>query len=482
MGLYEVLCNDTIDQLPVLFAWGFRGALGAREAVVVAQSTHVLPLEFSRRYPVLVRGEGVWVEDASGNRYLDAMSGGSMAATLGHGRKDIIAAARAQAEKLAYVHNERLTNPPQEQLAKELVGVAPKGFTRARFVTGGAEANEMALQIARRYHVDRGERKRWQIISPAQAYHGPTMATLALTGRPGLKRPFEVYMSEHLHIPPSTWRFDPSGEQALLALDRALEAAGPDTVSAYFCEPISAAALPAYSPPKRFWEGLAERREKHGFLICFDEIVTGIGRTGRWFAAEGLPILPDIIATAKGLGAGYAAIGAVLTRDHVYDAIANGSRKFTLGHTWDGAPLSCAVGLAVIDVLKKEKLVERVRERGPRLRDQLAAALEGVSFVREVRGHGFLLGIEYVDPRDGKSFLPPELRTAGRVDDVAFEQGLITYSTMPTRDGFAGDQTLFAPPFTTTDAELDQMIQRLAQALRDVEKELETKLEARPVS
>ncbi|HXN89973.1 MAG TPA: aminotransferase class III-fold pyridoxal phosphate-dependent enzyme [Candidatus Sulfotelmatobacter sp.] len=456
--------------------------MGAREAVVVAQSTHVLPLEFSRRYPVLVRGEGVWVEDASGNRYLDAMSGGSMAATLGHGRKDIIAAARAQAEKLAYVHNERLTNPPQEQLAKELVGVAPKGFTRARFVTGGAEANEMALQIARRYHVDRGERKRWQIISPAQAYHGPTMATLALTGRPGLKRPFEVYMSEHLHIPPSTWRFDPSGEQALLALDRALEAAGPDTVSAYFCEPISAAALPAYSPPKRFWEGLAERREKHGFLICFDEIVTGIGRTGRWFAAEGLPILPDIIATAKGLGAGYAAIGAVLTRDHVYDAIANGSRKFTLGHTWDGAPLSCAVGLAVIDVLKKEKLVERVRERGPRLRDQLAAALEGVSFVREVRGHGFLLGIEYVDPRDGKSFLPPELRTAGRVDDVAFEQGLITYSTMPTRDGFAGDQTLFAPPFTTTDAELDQMIQRLAQALRDVEKELETKLEARPVS
>jgi adenosylmethionine-8-amino-7-oxononanoate aminotransferase len=450
--------------------------------VVVAQSTHVLPLEFSRRYPVLVRGDGVWVEDASGNRYLDAMSGGSMAATLGHGRKDIIEAARTQAETLAYIHNERLTNPPQEQLAKELVGVAPKGFTRARFVTGGAEANEMALQIARRYHVDRGERKRWQVISPAQAYHGPTMATLALTGRPGLKRPFEVYMSEHLHIPPSTWRFDPTGEQALLALDRALEAAGPDTVSAYFCEPISAAALPAYSPPKRFWEGLAERRERHGFLICFDEIVTGIGRTGSWFAAEGLPIVPDIIATAKGLGAGYAAIGAVLTRDHVYEAIANGSRKFTLGHTWDGAPLSCAVGLAVIDVLKKEKLVERVRERGPRLRNQLAAALKDVSFVHEVRGHGFLLGVEYVDPRDGRSFLPPELRTAGRVDDVAFEQGLITYSTMPTRDGFAGDQTLFAPPFTTTDAELDQMVQRLAQALRHVEKELETKLEARPVS
>jgi adenosylmethionine-8-amino-7-oxononanoate aminotransferase len=454
---------------------------GAREAVVVSQSTHVLPLEFSRRYPVLVRGDGVWVHDASGKRYLDAMSGGSMAATLGHGRRDIIAAARAQAEKLAYVHNERLTNPLQEELARELAGLAPQGFTRVRFVTGGAEANEMAMQIARRYHVDRGEPKRWQIISPSQAYHGPTMATLALTGRPGLKRPFEPYMPTHLHIPPSTWRFDPTGQAALQALDRALEAAGPETVSAYFCEPISAAALPAYSPPKAFWLGLAERRERHGFLICFDEIVTGIGRTGHWFAAETLPFVPDLIATAKGLGAGYAAIGAVLCRQHVYDAIASGSRKFTLGHTWDGAPLSCAVGLKVIDVLKREGLVERVRERGLRLRDELAHALEGVPLVHEVRGRGFLLGVEYVDPRDGKSFLPPELRTAGRVDDVAFENGLITYSTMPTRDGFAGDQTLFAPPFTSTDAELEEMVSRFAHAVRQVAKELDSKLEPRPV-
>jgi adenosylmethionine-8-amino-7-oxononanoate aminotransferase len=454
---------------------------GAGEAVVVSQSTHVLPLEFNRRYPVIVRGEGVWVEDASGKRYLDAMSGGSMAATLGHARRDIIAAARAQAEKLAYVHNERLTNPAQEQLARELVAVAPQGFTRVRFVTGGAEANEMAIQIARRYHVDRGETKRWQVISPAQAYHGPTMATLALTGRPGLQRPFEPYMPTHPHIPPSTWRFDPTGEEALNALDRALEAAGPENVSAYFCEPISAAALPAYSPPRRFWEGLAERRERHGFLICFDEIVTGVGRTGHWFAAESLPIVPDIIATAKGLGAGYAAIGAVLCREHVYYALATGSRKFTLGHTWDGAPLSCAVGLKVIEVLKKEGLVERVRQRGTRLRDQLAAALKGVPFVHEVRGRGFLLGVEYVDPRDGTSFLPPDLRTAGRVDDVAFEEGLITYSTMPTRDGFAGDQTLFAPPFTSTDAELEEMVSRFAGAVKHVGEELESKLEARAV-
>jgi len=152
----------------------------------------------------------------------------------------------------------------------------------------------MAIQLARRYHVDRGEPQRWQVISPAQAYHGPTMATLALTGRPGLQRPFEPYLPRHPHIPPSTWRFDPTGQQALDALDRALEAAGPETVSAYFCEPISAAALPAYTPPERFWQGLDERRARHGFLIVFDEIVTGMGRTGHWFATQSLPLVPGL--------------------------------------------------------------------------------------------------------------------------------------------------------------------------------------------
>ncbi len=448
------------------------------QALIDSSGTHVLPLEFDRGYPIVVRGEGVWVEDSAGRRYLDAMSGGSMAATLGHGRRDIIAAARAQAERLPYVHNERLTNPAQERLAQELIEMAPEGFTRVRFVTSGADANEMAVQLARSYHVERGEPQRWQVISPAQAYHGPTIETLALTGRPGLQRPFDPYFPKHLHIPPSTWRFDPTGEAALVALDRALEEAGPENVSAYFCEPISAAALPAYTPPRLFWEGLANRRERYGFLVCFDEIVTGLGRTGRWFAGAEPPCVPDIIATAKGLGAGYAAIGAVLCQEHVYDVFAGGSRRFTLGHTWDGAPLSCAVGLAVMKVLRSEALIERVRDRGPRLRDELASALDGLPLVREVRGHGYLLGVEYVDPRDGESFLPPELGVAGRIDSVAFEGGLITYSTQPTRDGYAGDQTLFAPPFTTTDDELEEMVSRFADTVRKVADDVQSELGA----
>jgi len=447
-------------------------------AIVEGDRSHVLPLELARSYPLLVRGEGVWIEDASGRRYLDAMSGGSMAATLGFGRRDIIAAAKAQAERLAYVHNERLTNPAQERLARELVELAPEGFTRVRFTVAGADANEMTIQLARSYHVERGEPERWQVISPAQAYHGPTIQTLALTGRPGMHRPFEPYMPRHLHIPPSTWRFDPSGDAALQALDEALEEAGPSTVSAFFCEPISGAALPGYTPPRRFWEGLAQRRERHGFLVCFDEIVTGVGRTGRWFAGAETACAPDIIATAKGLGAGYAAIGAVLVREHVFDAIAHGSRRFTLGHTWDGAPLSCAVGLAVLHALRSEGLVEHVRDRGEILLEELTTALKDIPMVREVRGHGYLLGVSYVDPRDGESFLPPELRVGARVDQAAFEADLITLSTQPTRDGFAGDQTLFAPAFIASDDELDEMVSRFSDSVRRVAEQVERDLPA----
>jgi adenosylmethionine-8-amino-7-oxononanoate aminotransferase len=308
------------------------------------------------------------------------------------------------------------------------------------------------------------------------------MQTLGLTGRPGLQGPFGPYFREHLHIPPSTWRFDPSGQGALDALDEVVASAGPETISAYFCEPISAAALPGYTPPALFWEGLAERRERHGFLVIFDEVVTGVGRTGEWFAAAKTACPPDLIATAKGLGAGYAAIGAVLVRDRVFDAIARGSRRFALGHTWDGAPLPCAIGLAVLHALRTENLIDHVRERGARLRDELAAAVGELPMVREVRGHGYLLGVSFVDPRNGRTLLPRELRVGAKVDDAAFRRQLITLSTQPTRDGYAGDQTLFAPPFTTPDDDLEEMVARFTAAVHEVAEAVEPGLAAYPES
>ncbi len=247
-------------------------------------------------------------------------------------------------------------------------------------------------------------------------------------------------------------------------------------MSAFVCEPVSASALPGYSPPARFWEGLAERRTEHGFLVCFDEVVTGLGRVGTWLAARQLPIEPDIVAVGKGLGAGYAPIGGVLCREEIFDAIDRGSREFDLGHTWDGAPLPMAVGLAVLELLVERGLVERVRDRGPGLREELAEALSGSKIVGEVRGRGFLLGVELVDPRDGTSFLPPELDAASQVDDVAFEHGLLVTSSHPQADGFAGDQVLLAPAFTSTDAELAEMVARLSATIDEVERAITSSL------
>ncbi len=439
------------------------------DAAITSDLTSVFPRYLDVAYPNVERGEGVWLTTTDGRRILDACSGGAMVTCLGYGVPELVRAFVDQAERISYFYNHHFTSEPQERLADRILEVVAPEMARVRFVSGGSEANETALQLARLYHAERGETSRWRVISPAQAYHGSTMGTLALSGRPGLHAPYEPYLASHLHIPPATSRSDPTGETALQALDAALEQAGPETIAAFFCEPVSAAALPGYSPPEGFWKGLAERREEHGFLVCFDEVVTGMGRVGTWLAAHQLPVEPDIVAVGKTLGAGYAPLGAVLCRRHVFEAIERGSREFDLGHTWDGAPLSTAVGLAALDLLVERGLVERVRERGPSLLDELRAALAGSEIVGEVRGRGFLLGIELVDPRDGASVLPVDLDVASMVDDRAFEHGLLVTSTHPQADGFVGDQTLLAPAYVSTDEELGQMVERMAATIDDVE-------------
>jgi adenosylmethionine-8-amino-7-oxononanoate aminotransferase len=438
-------------------------------ATIAAQATNVFPRFCDLGYPSIERGEGVWLYRTDGKRMLDACSGGAMVACLGHGRTEIVDAAYEQAGRISYVYNHHFTSEAQERLADRLLTLAAPEMARVRFSSGGSEANEAALRLARQYHVDRGEAGRWRVISQAQAYHGALIGVLALTGRSSLQRPYGEYLPGHLHIPPPGRR-DPDGAGALAELDRAIAEAGPEEIAAFFCEPVGGAAFPAYSPPARFWEGLAERRERHGFLVCFDEVVSGMGRTGGWFAGQELPIEPDIVTGGKGLGGGYFPIAATLCREHVYEALANGSRQFEHGHTWDGAPLPCAVGLAVLDVMTERGLVDRVRERGPGLRAELAAALADSAIAGEVRGRGFLLGVELVDPRDGESFLPDDLDAAALVEQAALDNGLLIVATHSTADGYAGDQVLLAPAFTATDEELAEMLQRLRSAIAAVER------------
>jgi adenosylmethionine-8-amino-7-oxononanoate aminotransferase len=436
---------------------------------VTADATSVFPRYLDLAYPEVDRGEGVWLTTTDGRRILDACSGGAMVTCLGHGVPELVAAAADQAERLSYFYNHHFTSEPQERLAARLLEVVAPEMARVRLVSGGSEAVETALQLARLYHVERGEPDRWRAITFAQAYHGSTMGTLALTGRAAVRSPNEPYLAGHLHLPPSTAGGDPTGEAELRELDRLLDAAG-GSVAAFVCEPMGGAARPAYAPAQGFWEGLAERRDAHGFLVVFDEVVTGIGRVGTWLAADQLPIDPDVVAVGKALGAGHAPLGGILCTQQVYDALDRGSREFDLGHTWDGAPLPSAVGLKVLELLVDGGWVDRVRERGPALRDQLAAAVEGSPLVKEVRGRGFLLGVELVDPRDGSSFLPVDLDAASLVDDTAFAHDLLVTSTHPQADGFVGDQVLLAPAYTTTDAELTEMVERFASTIADVER------------
>ncbi|MFL5825612.1 MAG: aspartate aminotransferase family protein [Thermoleophilaceae bacterium] len=438
-------------------------------AEIRSEETNVFPRLLDLAYPNVDRGEGVRLYTVDGREILDACSGGAMVACLGHGVDEIVDAAAAQAERISYVYNHHFTNDREQEYADRLLEVAAPEMARVRFVSGGSEANETALRLARQYHVERGDEERWRVISPAQSYHGATMGALALTGRPSIHGHYAEYLPGHVHIPPATSRRDPTGEASLAALDEAIEEAGPETIAAFMCEPVSGAALPAYTPPEAFWVGLAERAQRHGFLIVFDEIVAGMGRTGAWFASHDLPIEPDIFSAGKGMGAGYVPLAAAFCKQHVYEAIEQGSRLFDLGHTWDGAPLPCAVGLAVLEHLQANLLVERVRERGPSLRDELEQALAGSEIVGEVRGRGFLLGVELVDPRDGASPLPIEIDAAEMVDQTAFDHGVLVTSSHSTPDGFTGEQTLLSPAYNATDDDLEAMLERFASAISDVE-------------
>jgi adenosylmethionine-8-amino-7-oxononanoate aminotransferase len=446
-------------------------------ARISAEQTHVFPRFLDLSYPLVERGQGVWLELSDGRKLLDACSGGAMVTCLGHGLVAIADAAAAQAEQIAYMYNHFFTNEAQELLAAQLIEVAAPEMARVRFVSGGSEANETMIRILRQYHVDRGQPERWRVISQAQSYHGATMGALALTGRNCLQRPFESYLPDFGHIAPSTWRFDPSGDAALDQLDRLIERAGPSTIAAFICEPVSAAALPGYTAPDKFWLGLDERRKQCGFLVCFDEVVTGLGRTGSWFAYQQLPIVPDIVTAGKGLGAGYAPLAAALCQQHVFGAIAANSGELEHGHTWDGAPLPCAVGLAVMEHIVNHDLVQRVGSRGPGLRDELERAVGGMPMVREVRGRGFLLGVELVDPRDSTTLLPAEINVAELVDETCENQGLLVTSSHSSLDGMVGDQTLLAPAFNASDAELTEMISRFAIALAEVQANVERRLQ-----
>ncbi|MBC7143293.1 MAG: aspartate aminotransferase family protein [Rhodobacteraceae bacterium] len=437
--------------------------------------SHVFPRHTKAQPPVAVGGEGCYLIDASGKRYLDG-SGGAAVSCLGHGDAEVTAAIKAQLDKVAFAHTGFFTSEPAEALADLLIAHAPQGIDRVYFVSGGSEATEAAIKLARQYWVEKGEPQRGRLIARKQSYHGNTIGALSAGGNEWRRAQFGPLLLDVSHIDPCyDYRLREEGEspedygrRAADALEAELLRVGPETVMAFMAEPVVGATAGALTPAPGYFRRIREICDTYGILLILDEVMCGMGRTGTLFASEQDDVRPDIVCIAKGLGAGYQPIGAMLCSAGIYDAIAQGSGFFQHGHTYIGHPTATAAGHAVVSAILNRGLLPRVREQG----DKLAAALEARfgqhPHVGDLRGRGLFRGIELVEDRATKAPFDPSRGVAAKIKKAAFEAGLICYPMSGTIDGRTGDHILLAPPFIIEDAQIGELTDKLARAMSAV--------------
>jgi len=378
-----------------------------------------------------------------------------------------------QAGRLAYAHGSAFTTESVEAYAAEVGGLLPLADPAIYPVSGGSEAIETALKLARAYHVARGETDRWTVFARWGSYHGNTLGALDLSGRRPLRRPYEAWLGRFRHVSAAyPYRAGDPGANALddpaelaLELDRAIEAAGPRTVAAFVAEPIVGATLAAVAPPDGYWSAIAEVCRRHGVLLIADEVMTGFGRTGRWFGMDHWGVRPDMVVAAKGATSGYWPFGFVAAAGPIHEAVTAPGAGFIHGFTFSHAPVGAAVAREVLRILRDESLVDASATKGARLLDLVRDTLDGVPSVGDIRGRGLLVGVELVQDRDTRQPFPRAARITEAVVRGAKERGLLVYSGTGTADGTDGDTILLGPPFIVTDDELERIATRLAGAI-----------------
>jgi adenosylmethionine-8-amino-7-oxononanoate aminotransferase len=434
--------------------------------------SHVFPRHCRAELPVAVGGEGCYLIDAAGRRYLDG-SGGAAVSCLGHGDREVTAAVKAQLDRLAFAHTGFFTSEPAEALADLLVEHAPEGIERAYFVSGGSEATEAAIKLARQYFVEIGQPERRHLIARRQSYHGNTLGALAAGGNAWRREQFGPLLIDVSHVSPCyeyrDRREDESpeayGDRLAAELEAEIERLGPETVMAFMAEPVVGATAGAVPAVPGYFGRIREICDRYGILLILDEVMCGMGRTGHLFACEHDGVRPDILCIAKGLGAGYQPIGAMLCSKAIYDAIAAGSGFFQHGHTYIGHPVATAAGLAVVRAILDRGLVARVREMGEVLDGRLKDVFGQHAHVGDIRGRGLFRGLELVEDRASKAPFEPSRRFAAKVKAAAFEAGLVCYPMSGTIDGRRGDHVLLAPPFIISEAEIDELVDKLSRGI-----------------
>jgi hypothetical protein len=425
--------------------------------------------------PTAVGGEGCYLIDASGKRYLDG-SGGAAVSCLGHGDRTITEAIKSQLDTLAFAHTGFFTSEPAEELADLLIAHAPQGLDRVYLVSGGSEATEAAIKLARQYWVETGAPERRHLIARKQSYHGNTIGALSAGGNEWRRQQFGPLLLDVSHIDPCyDYRYrrdDESPEEYGLRAAQALEdeilRLGPDTVMAFMAEPVVGATAGALAPAPGYFKRIREICDQYGVLLILDEVMCGMGRTGSLFACEQDGISPDIACIAKGLGAGYQPIGAMLCTAEIYQTIADGSGFFQHGHTYVGHPSAAAAGLAVVNAILERRLIERVQAKGDILMERLEHRFGQHPHVGEIRGRGLFRGIEFVEDRATKEPFDPSKGVAAKLKKAAFAQGLICYPMSGTIDGRRGDHILLAPPFIIEDDQIDELTDKLERAVASV--------------
>ncbi|PQV56998.1 adenosylmethionine-8-amino-7-oxononanoate aminotransferase [Defluviimonas denitrificans] len=434
--------------------------------------SHIFPRHTKSAPPVAVGGEGCYLLDSTGKRYLDG-SGGAAVSCLGHGDTAVTEAIKAQLDKLAFAHTGFLTSEPAEALADLLIAHAPGRLDRVYLVSGGSEATEAAIKLARQYWVEKGEPQRGRLIARKQSYHGNTIGALSAGGNEWRRAQFGPLLLDVSHIDPCyDYRYRAEGEspeaygrRAADALEAEILRLGPETVMAFMAEPVVGATAGALPPAPGYFRRIREICDTYGVLLILDEVMCGMGRTGTLFACEQDDVAPDILCIAKGLGAGYQPIGAMLCTSDIYDAIAGGSGFFQHGHTYIGHPVAAAAGHAVVSAILDRGLVDRVKVQGDKLMARLQDRFGQHPHIGDLRGRGLFRGIELVDDRDSKAPFDPSRGIAGKIKKAAFEAGLICYPMAGTIDGRSGDHVLLAPPFIIEDAQLDELVDKLSGAI-----------------
>lgn len=437
--------------------------------------THVFHRNPRQQLPVAVAGQGIELIDSTGRRYLDA-SGGAAVSCLGHGHPRVIEAIKAQLDTIAYAHTSFFTTEVSEALAETLAQAAPGDLDHVYFVSGGSEAVESALKLARQYFVEVGQPARRHFIARRQSYHGNTLGALAIGGNAWRREPFLPLLVPAHHVSPCyAYRDRLAGEtdaQYAQRLADELEAKildlGPESVAAFVAETVVGATAGAVPPVGDYLKRIRAVCDKFGVLLILDEVMSGMGRTGYLFACEEDGVVPDIVTIAKGLGAGYQPIGAMLSTRRIYDAIVGGSGFFQHGHTYIGHATACAAALAVQRTIAEDKLLANVQARGEQLRTRLREALGDHPNLGDVRGRGLFVGVEFVADRDSKATLDPALKTHARLKSAAMQNGLLVYPMGGTVDGVHGDHVLFAPPFICTPREIDNIVDRFVAAVQAV--------------